>query len=228
MYKLAVFDLDGTLADTIASIRYSVNKTLDGYGLSHITDAQCRQFIGEGAKVLGERALCAVGAPEDISPDDFLGRYIDIFAGCCTYEVRPFDGMIPALKELKERGVKLAVLSNKPHAQTVRVIEDVFGPDLFDAVCGQSSGFPRKPDPTGAMKLAKRFGVKPAECLYIGDSDTDMLTGTAAGMDTIGVSWGYRPPALLKEKGARLILTAPGDILKFINQKECVNGTWRV
>lgn len=101
-------------------------------------------------------------------------------------------GMRETLEALKQAGIHISVLSNKPHGQAVNVIADLFGEGYFDAVQGQVDGIPRKPAPDGALKLAEKFGVKPEECLYIGDTGTDMLTGTRAGMHTLGVLWGFR------------------------------------
>lgn len=213
MYRLCVFDLDGTLADTLVSIHYSVNKTLEEFGLCGITREQCRQFIGEGAKMLIERSLTAVGDKKLRMSEPVFERYRELFDEHCTYQVRPFPGVVLALQELKRMGVKLTVLSNKPHAQTEKVVRDIFGEGLFDGVRGQMDGCPRKPDPAGALILAEQFKTASADCLYIGDTDTDMQTGVGAGMCTVGVSWGYREAALLRESGAVHIINHPQELV---------------
>lgn len=219
MYRLCIFDLDGTLADTLLSIEYSVNKTLKEFGFEAITGDQCRQFIGEGARLLMERSLRAAGDEKLHKIEPVYKRYLEIFDEYCTYKAKPFEGMVPALLRLKEMGVKLSVLSNKPHDQAGKVVEDIFGPGLFDVVRGQRPDCKRKPDPAGALLLAEQFQVKPLECLYIGDTDTDMITGCRAGMCTVGVAWGYRPEELLIESGAKHIIYRPDELLELAGQE---------
>jgi len=132
------------------------------------------------------------------------------------YKVKPFDGITELLAALKDRGIKNAVFSNKPHAQAVEVIGDLFAPGTFDAVQGQMDSLRRKPFPDGALEIAGRLGVRPEECLYFGDTDTDMQTGTAAGMFTIGVLWGFRPKEELLEHGAMALICKPLDALELL------------
>ena len=128
--------------------------------------------------------------------------YTGYFKEGCLYNVKAYPGIPEVLARLKEQGAKLAVLSNKPHENTVNVIEKVFGPELFDLVQGQSELFPRKPAPDGALYLAESLQAAPEECLYIGDTGTDMKTGKAAGMYTVGVLWGFRDRQELVRDGA--------------------------
>ena len=130
----------------------------------------------------------------------------------------PYDGIVELLQALKEKGMKLTVLSNKPHRQAVHVVEEVFGKEMFDWVQGQQEGIPRKPDPYAAIQIAEKFGVKPEECVYIGDSEVDVATGTAARMKTLGVTWGFRSVEQLKEAGATILLDRPVQILEEINK----------
>ncbi len=120
------------------------------------------------------------------------------------------------LEELKRRGIPIAVLSNKPHLQAIRVVEELFGKGVFDWVQGQTEEIPRKPDPTGALHIAERFGVSPEECLYLGDTNTDMQTGKRAGMYTTGVSWGFRSVEELRSSGADQIIHVPAEVLKLM------------
>lgn len=202
MYKACIFDLDGTLTDTLDSLTYSVNKTLEEMGFGTITREQCRNFVGDGARCLMERALRAAGDSELAKIEEGMEVYGRIFAENCTYHVAPYDGVVNMLHELKKRGIKIAVLSNKPHQQTVDVVEEFFGKDMFDWIQGQCESFPKKPDPAGVFHILKEFGVRPEEGIYVGDSDVDMRTGKAAGLFTVGVEWGFREKGLLEQTGA--------------------------
>ena len=120
------------------------------------------------------------------------------------------------LKDLKEAGIRMAVLSNKPHLQTIDVVQEFFGEDTFIHVQGQQEGVPRKPDPTAALYIAERLGVEPKESVYIGDSDVDMQTGNAAGMETVGVSWGFRTKDVLIEHGAKHTIDYPKELISIV------------
>ena len=138
---------------------------------------------------------------------------MEYFKEGCLHNVKPYPGIVEALKELKKQGAKLAVLSNKPDSNTKNVIRTVFPEEgLFDWVQGQSGAFPRKPDPAGALYIAEQFGVKPEECMYLGDTSTDMKTGTAAGMYTVGVLWGFREERELRENGSDAIAGQADEI----------------
>ena len=135
------------------------------------------------------------------------------------YKIQHYPGMPETLKELKKRGVKLGVCSNKPHEAAVKVVERMFGSHIFDAVMGQSDSVRKKPAPDGPLKIAEQFGIKPEECMYLGDSGTDMQTGKAAGMYTVGVLWGYREKEELLKNGADYLVDSPEDILDLYEEK---------
>lgn len=215
MYQACIFDLDGTLTDTLESITYSVNATLQQMGLSVITKEQCRDFVGFGAGVLIQKSLQAVTGSDE-RYDEAMQIYKRIFQEYCTYLVTPYEGIRQMLKALKEQGIKLAVLSNKPHAQTLKVVEEIFGNDIFTIVRGQQEGVPRKPDPAAALQIAKEFGICATDCIYIGDSDVDMQTGTSAGMKTVGVTWGFRSRDVLLMHGADELIDTPQDLLNLL------------
>lgn len=219
MYKACIFDLDGTLTDTLESLTYSVNATLSELNLPAITSEQCKSFVGSGARYLIERALQASGDRNLVHIEEAMKIYGRIFKVNCTYKVAPYEGIVEMLQELKEAGVKLAVLSNKPHLQTVDVVAEFFDEDLFTHVQGQQEGVPRKPDPTAALLIAELMSVEPKECVYIGDSDVDMETGSAAGMETVGVTWGFRPKELLLEHGAKHIINHPKELISIVEKK---------
>lgn len=215
MYQACIFDLDGTLTDTLESITYSVNATLRQMGLLTITKEQCQSFVGFGAGVLIRNSLQAVNGSDE-RQDEAMQIYKRIFQEYCTYLVKPYEGIRQMLEELKGEGIKLAVLSNKPHAQTLKVVEEIFGNDMFTIVRGQQEGVPRKPNPTVALQIAKKFRIRAADCIYIGDSDVDMQTGKAAGMKTVGVTWGFRSRDVLLMNGADELIDTPSELLKLL------------
>lgn len=216
MYKVCIFDLDGTLTDTLESLTYSVNETLKELGLKEITDGQCRQFIGDGARALIERALKASGDENLTLTERAMEIYGRIFAANCTYHVKAYDGVLEMLEELRDRGVKTAVLSNKPHQQTIDVVEQVLGTGYFDKICGQREGIARKPSPAGVFEILETLGVMREECLYIGDSDVDMETAKQAEVAAVGVSWGFRLREVLEKAGADYIIDTPHELLELI------------
>lgn len=216
MYKVCIFDLDGTLTDTVESLTYSVNATLSELGLSQITEEQCKAFVGSGARKLIERSLNAAGDPELLHVEKAMEVYGRVFKENCTYHVAPYEGIVEMLDTLKALGVHLAVLSNKPHLQTKDVVATFFGTKTFTCVQGQQEGIPRKPDPAAVFMIAKELNVATEECLYIGDSDVDMQTGNAAGVTTIGVTWGFRSREILKENGAVYIVDKAEEIISIV------------
>ena len=220
MYKACIFDLDGTLADTLESLVFSVNQTLQEMGLPFITEEQCRRFVGNGARVLIEKAILTSSEDAKSRLEEGMERYRRIFDANCTYHVIPYEGIETLLDVLKKRGMKLAVLSNKPDAQAVKVVEEVFGRGRFDQIQGQKEGVPIKPDPSAALAIAKSLGATVEETIYIGDSEVDIATGRAAKMLTIGVAWGFRGAKELKEAGAGYIVGSPDEIIKLIEKKE--------
>lgn len=215
--KACIFDLDGTLTDTLESLVYSVNQSLREMNLPTISDRQCESFVGNGARYLMEHALEAAGDTGASRIDEAMQVYSRIFGANCTYRVTPYKGIPELLKSLKEKGTKLAVLSNKPHGQTVDVVQTIFGEDIFDQIQGQTDSIPRKPDPAGVYHLLEKMGASRNECLYIGDSEVDIATGIAAGVRCIGVEWGFRSRQVLVDAGAEDIISAPEQILQFIS-----------
>lgn len=214
MYKACVFDLDGTLTDTLESLTFSVNKTLEEIGLGQISAQQCRSFVGNGAAVLVEKSIRAAGDPEAEKLEEARKVYARVFGEFCTYKVRPYNGIVELLEGLKEKGICMAVVSNKPHEQTKDVVRTFFAEGTFDDVQGQSDQYPRKPDPAAVYAVLDRMGVTPEEAIYIGDSEVDMKTGKAAGMLTVGVTWGFRSRELLLETGADQIIDHAEELLE--------------
>ena len=214
--KACIFDLDGTLTNTLESMTYSVNLTLEEMGLSKITKDQCRLFVGNGARVLIEKSLKAAGDTDASRIEEGMEIYGRIFDRNCTYHVTLYEGIPEMLKALKDRGIHLAVLSNKPDRQTVKVVKEIFGDNIFDYAQGQKDGIRRKPEPDGVWYLMEQMQVSKEECLYIGDSEVDAATGKNAGLKTIGVLWGFRDRKTLETAGADHLIERPEELLQFV------------
>ena len=214
--KACIFDLDGTLTNTLEFMTYSVNLTLKEMGLSQITKDQCRMFVGNGARVLIEESLKVSGDPKASRIEEGMKIYGRIFDQNCTYHVTPYEGIPEMLKALKDRGIHLAVLSNKPDRQTVKVVKEIFGDNIFDYAQGQKDGIRRKPAPDGVWYLMEQMQVSKEECLYIGDSEVDAATGKNAGLKTIGVLWGFRDRKTLETAGADHLIERPEELLQCV------------
>lgn len=219
MLKACIFDLDGTLADTLESMAYVTNIIMEKYHLKKLPVDGFRYYSGEGAHMLIERCLKDAGDPGLAHQEEAEKAYREMFAADPMYKVTHYKGMPETIKELKKRGVKLAVCSNKPHLAALKVIKQMFG-DSFDMILGQSEEIPRKPSPQGALKIAASFGVKPEECMYVGDTRTDMETGRAAGMFTVGALWGFRDRKELEENGADRIAEKPQDLITIFEENK--------
>lgn len=216
MIKAVIFDLDGTLADTLESIAYCANETLKRQGFAPIEKQEYRYLVGDGAATLVERALKQSG---DIKLEHFsqaMQDYTDIFEEYCMYQVKPYEGIVKTLEELKRAGVKIAVLSNKPHPRTLKVIADLFGPEMFDVVAGQKPEVEKKPSPEGVYAILKELNLGKEEVMYVGDTNTDMKTGKSAGVFTIGVLWGFRDRKELEENHADAVIAEPVELLQYL------------
>ena len=218
MIKACIFDLDGTLADTLESMAYVANEIMKKFGLKEMPVDNFRYYCGEGAHMLMTRCLKDAGDPQLLHLEEGEKIYRDMFAENPMYHVTHYEGMPETIKALKEKNIRLAVCSNKPHPAAVKVIRIMFGED-FDLVLGQSDAVRRKPAPDGPLKIAEEFEVSPEECMYIGDTATDMKTGKAAGMLTVGALWGFRTRKELTENGADVVAERPTDILMLCEEK---------
>ena len=211
-YQAVLFDLDGTLLDTLADIAGAVNRALEKNGFPGHSIGICRSFIGDGARPLISRAL-----PKDAATDETINQCLADFrqeyALNWHLTTRPYPQIPELLDQLSGRGVRLSVLSNKPHEFTVKCVQK-FLPDWpFEVVFGQRENVPLKPDPLSALEIALRMNVRPAACLFVGDSPVDMKTGVNAGMDTVGVSWGFTEREDLAAHHRGMIVATPLEIL---------------
>lgn len=218
MRKAVVFDLDGTLTDTLSSIKKSADLAVGKFGFGPFTEEQYKYFVGDGAAVLIERCLKAGGDTGLVHFAEAYAEYQKVFAQYCMYQVKPYEGILPLLAALKERGVMAAVLSNKPHQRTLEVIREVFGEDVFAVVRGQQEGVPRKPSPAGVKLIMEQLCISPTELLYLGDTGTDMQTGKAAGALTLGALWGFRTGEELLENHADGLLSHPMELLAYLER----------
>lgn len=217
MIRACIFDLDGTLADTLESMASVANELMTELGLKEMPVDNFRYYCGEGADMLVSRCLKDAGDPNLVHYEEARRIYRERFDADPLYKVRIYQGIPELLQKLKEINIKLAVCSNKPHNAAVKVVQVLFG-DTFDYVIGQSEQIRRKPAPDAPLKAAEAFGVCPDECLYIGDTGTDMQTGNAAKMHTIGVLWGFRDRKELLENGAERIVEQPLEILEIYEE----------
>lgn len=219
MYRACIFDLDGTLASTLNSIAYFANSALERCGYPRIQNEKYRYLVGNGADKLMNNMLTAVcgaqGYPQS-EVQKIRSIYDALYERNPTYAVENYDGVHEMLETLKKTGAKLAVLSNKPDNCAKAVAHALFGDGIFDLVYGQRAGVARKPSPEGALVIAKELEIPPQECLYIGDTNTDMKTGAAAGMDTVGVLWGFRDEQELRDNHAKYIVERPEQIYEIV------------
>lgn len=205
-----IFDLDGTLVDSLPGIAASLNRALERNGLSAHTDSDVRRFIGNGSYELARKAM-----PEGAPHDDILAvetSFKDDYATTWPGGTVPYDGIPACLEKLAAAGFRLAVLSNKPHPFTVEIVQRIFPGLAIDPVFGQRDDAPRKPHPEAALRIARHWGIAPADCRFIGDSTVDLETARAAGMPAIAVGWGYHDPAALRAAGAEILLEKVTDL----------------
>jgi len=210
-----IFDLDGTLCDTVRDIALSANHVLERHGLRAVAAQHFRTMVGDGAAMLMRRA--APGASPGLLEQllaEFRAQYLEHMLD----STHPYPGIAALLEELGSRRIPLAVLSNKPEDAAQRMAEALFPSKLFRAVRGQRPGVPIKPDPTAALELALELAVAPASCMFVGDSGVDMQTARSAGMVPIGVAWGFRGQAELEQHGAERVIREPQELIALLSQ----------
>lgn len=209
-----IFDLDGTLLDTIADLAYSVNSVLVRHGFHTHQVESYKRFIGDGMAMLIQRAVGGNCRDEEITK--LVSELKDEYAKNWNRETKPYPGMHDLLKELSHKKIKISVFSNKSHEFTVAMVEYFFPDIAFSTILGLQDWIPRKPDPYGALLIAHTMQLEPSQIAMIGDSATDVEMAHACGMYSIGVSWGYRPVALLLQHHPHAIANTPGDIIRII------------
>lgn len=212
-YKAVIFDLDGTLLNTLSDLADSANHVLSELSLPTHDYESYKYFVGNGIPKLIERCL---PADRQELHSKALSMFSEYYALHSKDKTAPYDDIKELLYSLSEKGLKLGVITNKAHGIAVKVVEEYFGKDIFGRIRGLDDSIKAKPDPSGALSVMEGLGVTPTEVLYIGDSGVDMQTAKNAGFTPLGVLWGFRKKDELIENGAKYIAQKPLDILKFI------------
>lgn len=217
MIKACLFDLDGTLLDTLTTISYYGNLALERFGFSPIEKEKYKYLIGNGAKILIDRMLKSIDAYSEEMSKKVYDFYNESYNSDTLRYTKPYDGIVDMLCDIKKRKILSGIISNKPDFATRSVVKEIFDKSLIDSVRGQVDGVPIKPAVDGPMFVLNEMKVLPSETIYIGDSGVDMQTGKNIGAFTIGVSWGFREEKELIENGADLIVKNPHEIIEYID-----------
>ena len=217
--KAAIFDLDGTLLDTLDDLWDAVNHTMDAHGFPRRTRDEVRAFVGNGVERLIELSL---GIPDAQNHPDFAGIVADYrayYAANSEHKTAPYPGVTDLIRRLLADGIAVSVVSNKPHGATVTLCAKYF-PDVT-VVCGEreAEGIRRKPWPDTVFKAVDDLGLTPADCVYIGDSEVDILTAKNAGMDCISVLWGFRDEDELREAGGTTFVRTSEELYQELRTK---------
>ena len=215
LFKAVIFDLDGTLLDTLDDLADSANQVLADQGFPTHPVAAYRYFVGDGMQTLIERIL-----PEDKRTPDCLERTVrafqEVYSKNWHVKSTMYEGVDSMLDGLQQAGLILSILSNKPHEFTRLCVEEMLPDWTFAPLLGARPGVPKKPDPAGAVEIAERLRIGPEKILYLGDTATDMKTATSAGMYPVGALWGFRTAEELKQSGAAGLISTPQQLLEMI------------
>ena len=209
-YQTAIFDLDGTLLDTLEDLYRATNAALEGHSLPRRSRDEVRMFVGNGVEMLIRRAVPA-GTDEETTLA-VLADFKTTYAAICEDHTRPYDGILAVLTALREKGVRVAVVSNKFDAATKQLCEKYFG-NLVEVAIGERAGVRKKPAPDTVYTAMEHMQVLPDESVYIGDSEIDLQTAENAGLDVIAVTWGFRTEEFLRARGADVLVDDPMEIL---------------
>ncbi len=208
-YQAVLFDMDGTVLDTLDDLRDSINHSLAEFSLPPVSREHVRQCLGNGAAFLVSRSI-----PVDCSPEleaDVLAFYKPWYDAHCLIKTAPYEGILPMMQSLKEQGLRLAIISNKPD-RAVQELSEAFFPGLLELSVGESPSVRRKPAPDTVLKAASQIGLSVDQCVYVGDSEVDLQTARNAGMDCVSVTWGFRDEAQLIEAGASVLVRTPEEL----------------
>lgn len=216
MLRAVIFDFDGTIADTVSALREAINLTMRKHGYPEHTEKEIQSYINNGARELVRRAM-----PEGLQKDEALvdrvfADYNEDYGRVYMHTDRAYDGIPELIRDLHEQGLKIGVLSNKQHVFVQKLSKQVLLPGTYDTAQGVVAGKPTKPHPYLSRLVAEDLGVRPEECVMIGDSDVDILTAKNAGMTHVGVSWGYRDEAFLRAHGAENIAHTPAELKEIL------------
>jgi phosphoglycolate phosphatase len=212
--RAVLFDLDGTLVDSLDDIGRSMNFVLESKGFPPHPLSDYRAFVGDGITMLARRALPPSASAETL--EDCVAAMRRRYGEHAQERTRPYDGIPELLDGIAARGLRAAVLSNKPHDLTVAMVRRLLARWCFDPVFGERDGIPRKPDPSAAQQVACLLGLDPSAILYVGDTPTDFETARAAGMPFAAATWGFRSEDELVRAGAATVVRRPEDVLRLL------------
>ena len=208
-YQAVLFDMDGTVLDTLDDLCDSINHSLAEFSLPNVSREHVRQCLGNGAAFLVSHSIPAGSSPE--LEADVLAFYKPWYDAHCLIKTAPYEGILPMMQSLKEQGLRLAIISNKPD-RAVQELSDAFFPGLLELSVGESPSVRRKPAPDTVLTAASQIGLSVDQCVYVGDSEVDLETARNAGMDCISVTWGFRDEAQLIEAGASVLVRTPEEL----------------
>ncbi|MCR4657392.1 MAG: HAD family hydrolase [Lachnospiraceae bacterium] len=212
-YRLAIFDMDGTILDTLRDMTDSLNHVMREYGLPEHTPEEVRLFVGNGIHKLIERAVPEGTREETL--EKVFNSYVSYYEKHCADATRPYDGITRMLEELRKKGVLTAVVSNKKDVAVQALVKKYFD-GLFDESVGEREGIRIKPAPDSVLQVLKELGIEKDDAVYIGDSDVDLNTALNAGLDAVAVTWGFRDREFLKKHGATFFADDPGELCLYI------------
>ncbi len=213
MKKAVLFDLDGTLLDTSRDIQRVLNASLKKFAVPEISYEQTLRYVGNGAKLLVERA--AAGCDREVIKKIYAD-FSERFPLCDNSLTTLYAGEDEVLRDLKDRGIKMAIVTNKPQKAAENTVEKHLKKYSFDCVIGQTEGCPLKPDPSSTLSVIKRFGLSASECVFVGDGETDVITSANAGVDCISVLWGFRSKDELEAAGAKVFASTYFELKRLI------------
>ncbi|HET97600.1 MAG TPA: HAD family hydrolase [Desulfurivibrio alkaliphilus] len=216
--RAIIFDLDGTLLDSLADIADAMNRVLAGLKLPEHPRQAYRYMVGEGIATLVNRALPPTRRDAE-TQETALAAMREEYGRNWRKQTLPYPRIPALLTTLNRRGITMAVLSNKPDEFTQQAVRELLAPHRFAIVRGARADTPRKPDPAGALALAEELNLPPAEFLFVGDSGIDMQTAKRSGMFAIGVLWGFRPAEELRQNGADALISTPPQLLEFLDEQ---------
>lgn len=211
-YKAVIFDLDGTLVNSLDDLADATNYALRHFGQQVHSISAFMKMIGDGTRTLISRALAA---DKQELVEQVLAAMREKYMQICLDKTRPYNGLEQALEDLKKQGIKMGVLTNKDQKMAEKIVRHFFG-DTFEIIIGGNNGVPVKPEPTALLGVLERFGVKPNEALFVGDSNVDVKTAKAAKVKAVGVKWGFRGEAELREAGAEYIIDEPQKLIELV------------
>ena len=215
-YQAVLFDMDGTVLDTLDDLCDSINHSLAEFSLPQVSREHVRQCLGNGAAFLVSHSIPAGSSPE--LEADVLAFYKPWYDAHCLIKTAPYEGILPMMQSLKEQGLRLAIISNKPD-RAVQELSDAFFPGLLELSVGESPSVRRKPAPDTVLTAASQIGLSVDQCVYVGDSEVDLQTARNAGMDCISVTWGFRDEAQLIEAGASVLVRTPEELESLLLRK---------